>query len=62
MCILSQPYYDAVVAVLEAVARGRRESVLIPGSTASRCDAASAAANDAVAMLLRMCCVVFFSF
>jgi len=48
--------------VLEAVARGRRESVLIPGSTASRCDVASAAANAAVAMLLRMCCVVLFSF
>ena len=66
-----QPYYDAVVAVPEAVAvddtspcrpQAETTSALTPGSIASRCDVASAAANAAVAMLLRMCCVVLFSF
>ena len=67
-----QPYYDAVVAVPEAVAvddtspcqpQAETTSALTPGSSANRCDVASAAAKMLLSpMLLRMCCVVFLSF
>ena len=66
-----QPYYDAVIAVPRAIAvddtrpcrpQAETTSALTPGSIASRCDVASAAANAAVAHVASyvLCCFLFF--